>query len=53
VLRDGDHYRLTVVDTTTNAVLESFDGPLTYETSFPNGEACDVYPSRQAHVTLD
>jgi hypothetical protein len=53
VLRDGDRYRLTVVDATTNAVVERFDGPLTYQTSFPNGEACDVYPSRQAHVTLD
>ncbi|AKU98187.1 hypothetical protein AKJ09_04851 [Labilithrix luteola] len=49
-LIDGDRYRLTVTDGRTQKVLANIDRQVTYEATFPNGQACDAHPCRIARI---
>jgi hypothetical protein len=49
VLADGDAYTLTITDAYQNVVV-AVDQAVTYDQSFPDGAACDAFPTRQ--VTL-
>ena len=49
VLANGDHYTVTVTDQDQN-VLAAVDQQVTYGETFPDGPACDAFPTRT--VTL-
>jgi hypothetical protein len=49
VLADGDHYTVTVMDQ-SQSVLAAVDQQVTYDETFPDGPACDAFPTRT--VTL-
>lgn len=49
-LADGDRYRLTITDARTQRTLVNIDRQVTYEATFPNGQACDAHPCRIARI---
>jgi hypothetical protein len=49
-LRDGDMYALTITQGATT--LASWSGLAPYQTTFPNGMACDAFPCRYASVEV-
>jgi hypothetical protein len=49
VLADGDVYTVTITDADQN-VVATVDQAVTYQETFPDGPACDAFPTRQ--VTL-
>jgi hypothetical protein len=52
VLADGDVYRIRAVND-LGATLKESEKAVTYETSLPNGAACDLHPCRQGIFVLD
>jgi hypothetical protein len=51
LLADGDHYWVVLRDDRTE-VIGKFERTIKYDTSYPNGKACDTVPCRRAVVHL-
>jgi hypothetical protein len=49
---DGDHYVITVKDSSTGTVLQVADGHVDYADVYPNGPDCDSTPCKSGHLTL-